>query len=203
MLSTKSNVDMFELQHTTNVKLVGNEWVRTPGPGKLVVAKGQNFFVQVRNNVINMNPNARSRYDRLLIGVDRPQAPVVNIYAKWYGKQQSNNRVPNTPKVKLWTGAVQPKTLRPRKHTHRQFVDAKSNNPVHSDPRCLRGLRNNLVCCPSWCNTCVPANCGGNTPACCPDSIRLDASSCDTFAPPCYLSRKFTAEGRLYGPPSD
>ncbi len=46
----------------------------------------------------------------------------------------------------------------------------------------------------------MPANCATMGAECCPESIRLDASSCDTFAPPCLMSRKYTARGRLYGP---
>lgn len=199
MYSTNRKANMYQLHEVNGVKLLANEWVRTPGQ-TMFSGYGDNEYTQWRTTVIDVTSAVRARYLKYVANLDKAPLGLVNLRNNAYGRKKADNHVPKYPRKLLFRNGKTYKKLLPRKSTHKQFIDPKGNNPQDSDPKCERGIRNGLFCCPEKCGSCAPANCATKGSECCPQSIRNDASSCDTFGPPCYLSRKYTARGRLYGP---
>lgn len=188
----------YQLQKIWNTTLADNEWVRGP---KEFSGFGDNDFDEFGTKIIEDTPEVSKRFNSYFAGAKMPPAADVDLNDDTYGTAVSDNTIPEGPRrLTLRSDTAPPPKLSQRKSTHRQFADKKGNNPADSDARCETGVRNDIYCCPEKCGKCVRDNCFSKDPECCPDSIRIAANSCDTFSPPCVMSRKYTATGRLFGP---
>lgn len=173
----------FYLHNSRGSKIVHNAYISN---NRRTVIASNARYVEYATEALRDNKVNSRKFTKIFNTIYRPPKFTVNIRSKGYGSSKTNNRVP------LAASASRRAVIFKRKTEYNPLNKEKRNNRIGSDPQCLRGLRMDTVCCPRKCSKCRHSNCIYMDDDCCPNKIEQDASSCDTFAAPCVMSRKHT-----------
>ena len=187
----RNGVPAFYLHNTWKVQLVRNSWIK--GWRKAITPSSR--YEEYETREVKNRAEEIAKFDLSFANMEAPLSPNVDFRIKSYGKKNSFNRVPLKKSFKTWK---QRKEIFKRSFgegvdlldEHRVY---KRNNLLTADPKCEKGLRMDTICCPVECGECSEDKCMAKVERCCPEKIREDGSSCDTYSAPCILSRKYTS----------